>query len=597
MIKTVIKIITGLLFLSWAAYFSACFTVNLPTFHLDGAFQTSSQLFRLEADQTFGKDFFSYLGVGVITSLYPFFRILGSNLAASIFASHFVTILYSCLSFTIIYRVLCPNKSFLTCFCICGTIYSTLISLYTIFSIKLPLIDYSLIDYSLYPGNSLRSIRAFIPYLVTLFLILSQDSLKSGRLRFLFRGLLFGFVLLWSNDYALSTLLSYLVTHTYFLYSKRKSFVFIFSDNLRFVSLAFISYFFLIYLITHDNLLNFVTYTVGVSKDQLWYFAPYTSDSRIFNLFDLLSLFYKLQLYPSILILIFMLAMVYTTKSNIWFLLAFTGISALMGGVVASVGGHIDVGYFYSFRFWLTIVLFSSIFKALELLLLKIKAMPWIILISLVMCFALLLNSLFYCYKYRSDLHFYKNNPSYIYVAELGGYLPKDWSDYIDLARRNKSYVYLEEYSGIWNAINRSVPIWPVDSVIHALGQTRKLAQQEIDNADLVITTKPSLSEWQLWSFNNNFWFYNKVISEFTPIYYSPTTVVWQRGQRDSKESFIQSLSKQCSIESKSIKILSNIRGFYRINFEYEIKRAQKNVVGHYKNHIPNKTHHQSRSH
>ena len=144
------------------------------------------------------------------------------------------------------------------------------------------------------------------------------------------------------------------------------------------------------------------------------------------------------------------------------------------------------------------------------------------------------------------------------------------------MARRNKSYVYLEEYSGIWNAINRSVPIWPVDSVIHALGQTRKLAQQEIDNADLVITTKPSLSEWQLWSFNNNFWFYNKVISEFTPIYYSPTTVVWQRGQRDSKESFIQSLSKQCSIESKSIKILSNIRGFYRINFEYEIKQPSR---------------------
>lgn len=76
-----------------AAALSAQFSIDIPTKHLDGAFQTASGLFRLAAGQWPGEDFLPYLGLGPLFVLYPFFLLAGGDVAASEFAAWFTTLL------------------------------------------------------------------------------------------------------------------------------------------------------------------------------------------------------------------------------------------------------------------------------------------------------------------------------------------------------------------------------------------------------------------------------------------------------------------------------------------------------------------------
>ena len=53
---------------------------EVPTWHMDGAFQTASGLYRLADGQVPGRDFFPYLGIAPVLLLYPVFALLGGEL-------------------------------------------------------------------------------------------------------------------------------------------------------------------------------------------------------------------------------------------------------------------------------------------------------------------------------------------------------------------------------------------------------------------------------------------------------------------------------------------------------------------------------------
>lgn len=65
-------------------------SIDISFSHIDGAYQTASGLFRLADGQWPGKDFFPYLGVGLLYLLYPIFLLAGGDVSASIFTSHFI---------------------------------------------------------------------------------------------------------------------------------------------------------------------------------------------------------------------------------------------------------------------------------------------------------------------------------------------------------------------------------------------------------------------------------------------------------------------------------------------------------------------------
>lgn len=89
-----IRLSTIALFIVFLVFQSLDLAINVPTFHLDGAFQTASGLFRLDAGQLPGRNFFPYLGIGPLFLLYPIFKLSGSCLTSSVFSAKFITLLF-----------------------------------------------------------------------------------------------------------------------------------------------------------------------------------------------------------------------------------------------------------------------------------------------------------------------------------------------------------------------------------------------------------------------------------------------------------------------------------------------------------------------
>lgn len=83
-----------------------------PTQHLDGAFQTASGLFRLDAGQVLGRDFYPYLGIGPLFLLFPIFKLSGATLASSVFSSSFSLAVMMWLAISLIFHLTGKNKSF-----------------------------------------------------------------------------------------------------------------------------------------------------------------------------------------------------------------------------------------------------------------------------------------------------------------------------------------------------------------------------------------------------------------------------------------------------------------------------------------------------
>jgi sarcosine oxidase delta subunit len=173
---------------------------------------------------------------------------------------------------------------------------------------------------------------------------------------------------------------------------------------------------------------------------------------------------------------------------------------------------------------------------------------------------------------FKSAAHFKSENliaskdANRFYVSELGGYLNTEWKDYIYLARENSESGTFEEYWGLWSATRKIFPNWPVDSLIHALGQTRIKAASALKNAKLIITTKESaFPDWVGWNISQSYWFYQDLIREWTPIYQSPLTTVWQKSKQN-----ISSEEVPCQIvDRNTISILVSRPSLLEVNIQY----------------------------
>lgn len=93
-------------FLMWAIFYVMTTTINVPTFHLDGAFQMASGIFRFDSGQFPGKDFFPYLGIGPLFTLYPAFKASGQDIFASVFFAQFMTLISGGLSVSVIWHLM-----------------------------------------------------------------------------------------------------------------------------------------------------------------------------------------------------------------------------------------------------------------------------------------------------------------------------------------------------------------------------------------------------------------------------------------------------------------------------------------------------------
>ncbi|MFZ5523397.1 MAG: hypothetical protein ACOY9D_04855 [Pseudomonadota bacterium] len=560
-----IKIGIILCWLGWAVLYSLTASIDLPTMHLDGAFQTASGLYRLDAGQFPGKDFFPYLGIGPLFALYPFFKTLGANISASVFSAQLLVLLSGALSTAIIWQLIWRPKSFITSLVAGSLLFVAPIGIAYYFSIHFP----PWMRFFVSPGSSLRPIRATAPYLVAIIYYLFIFHISTPRYKYIFSGLLTGSILLWSNDFAIPTagLFAFLIFATALHCKEFQN-----SNILFYVVATVFSWMTLFALATHGHPIELLKYNfLDVAQDQWWYFGPYEEGKRVFSVEQLTRLLTHHN--KKILFVLALTAILaYRTRLTELILLLWIGVALFFGGVVATVGGHFENDYFGGFYFWGILVTLIALFRLLWLGFKKIfplklssgssHQLAFFMVIMLVISMLLMIDSFD---RYKSERNVAQADTTRFYVPELGGYLTSDWRNYIALARASKDKVVFEEYWGLWSAILRVFPEWPVDSVIHALGSKRDEAKTRLSNAELIITTREdAFSTWVGWNISQNYWFYQDLLQKWVPLAHSPLTTVWHKG---SSKQFIDA---SCRVVSKD-KFLVNAknRGFVEVNIEF----------------------------
>ncbi len=556
--KVICIFITLYIFFLKAKFYS----LNVPTFHLDGAFQTASALFRLSSGETIGKDFFPYLGIGPNFLLYPIFKLLGSNLGSSVMSSFFMTYFSGWISFSVLVFLCLRCKNFLN-----ATIIGSIL-----------FITSELFGLTFFngPGNSLKPIRAFIPYIIAISTYLIIHTNISTRNKIRCSGAVLGISLIWSNDYAIPTaLVSIIFFLLYFHLSKKEKIL------KTFFSLSFyclISYFILGMLSTKGNLFNLIQYNFSsVAKDQGWYFASYTEAFRVYSFssfIDLIILTNYKTILSGIVIFAYALHTMYKFHSYRILINCTIGIICFSAGALSSIAGHYEDSYFVPFNIWayLSLSLLILDFCLQQIHLNKRLAKYTQIIINLVVFIILLLK----LYEYLLALDYqeksFPKNDNYKYIQEFNGFLNSELIPYLDFIEKNKNKPIIEEYWGLWSAYTRKKSLWPVDSVIHALGSVKNITRKEMDNDISYIVTTRLRSRWVPWNLSLNYWFYGVLLKSWHPEHLFPTTIVWTK-----REEPITLEEYPCDIneQKNAFSILSANEGLYEVRIEYDYNKSK----------------------
>ena len=296
-------------------------SIDISIQHLDGTYQTASMLFRLVDGQWPGKDFFPYLGVGLLYLLSPVFFLAGGDVSASIFTTYFEVAFASSFSVGLIASLVFKQKRLLA-----GVVAAS-VSL-----IMLLWIEPAWLIERFTPGNSLRPLRSFVPYLsASLVYVLLRSRLGSIALYSAIGGIA-GATFLWSNDYGLPTSVLLIVFGTIFAYRSGHLGAKVF---LSMVCCAVFVGTLGLTIATMGHAIDLISYNfIDVRVDQYWYFAPWNTEARIFSISEFFSKFlfsgYFIGWWGVVWFVCLGVAYRYPTVENI--LLLFIGLVLFCGG-------------------------------------------------------------------------------------------------------------------------------------------------------------------------------------------------------------------------------------------------------------------------
>lgn len=551
----------------------------VPVLHMDGAFQTFNGLLRLSDGQVPGRDFFPYLGAGPLLLLFPLYALLGSTVTSSVFASTFATLVALEVTFALLAVLVFRPRSWL--FPLSAALVPV-VSVYFASDVmrRLTPLNLDVVIELAEPGNSLRPLRAFAPYLLVLAVLAITSTVRSQTWRSILFGTTCGaLAAVWSNDYALvsaSVMLLALSFHGALTPRWRlRHFALLWgSAGIGLLATGL--------LVTAGNFSAYLRYNlVDVRGDQYWYFGPWTTQSRINTPGDLVAAFRAegLLLSVAVLALVLVTAMIRRDKQS--GLLAYLGCSLLLGGLAASVGGHVG-GYFSPFRLWAGLTLCLLVLKLLADVFLTVEARtPRLtsgarkklvkgvaIAASLGIAIASVSVAVQATADQRSLRQDLRANNGFVYDEQFGGYLDSAFSQHLSLNPGSREDL-LEEYAGLMTAKVGPRTDLPVDSVIHALGSQRaEYAAALGQTPQTVVTSSPGIGsgEWIGWNISANWWFYRDLFRSYLPEQTSPTTILW----RPSPERRGAGPAVPCHVRSDGVEIYPPVRGLYEVTVYYE---------------------------
>jgi len=567
--RRAITVSAAFLSLSGLWFFAQTSTLQVPLWHIDGAFQTASALFRLDEGQVPGKDFYPYLGLSSVYVLFPFFKLAGGDLTAAATAAQFVVFVMAAASIAIVCRLTYPSSSFSACFAVAALIVPLLLALSSWGA--LPIQVKGVLGWSLEPGHSLRPLRGFAPYVAALAIMFAAGRGPLDVRRSALIGAIGGAVFWWSNDFGPPSALITALFMLYLLVRDGWTWPCLFAAGAAALAALVV----VITLATAGHPVEFLRHSFGgVAADQWWYYSSFEPKDRVFAAADL-ALMVTRSLMIALVVLAYCIVRCFRRRAPESVLLALLGLALFLGGIVPSVGGHLDVGYFNSFKSWSLFTLFvlaaGPLARGFQHLVPNRfrEAGPKLLMIGAVIIPVAILMS---HYRQRDRL---AHKTSLFYSADLGGFLPVEWRPYVDRARSSHVEA-IEEYWGLWSALRRKSPGY-VDSTIHALGVERDRFRRRLEAwPGLVITSRPQITEdYQGWSLTANWWFYRTLLKRYRAEVASPTTLVW----KPARPRQWPRVPCRISSHERSVVITTPSQGLYEVTLEYSMPSGQRALL------------------
>lgn len=558
-VRAMALVAVGVLSIAMPAFMAWNASAEIPTMHLDGAFQTFSGLQRLAAGQVPGADFFTYLGAGPLVLLFPVFIVAGGDLADSVFAASFVTLLaFEVAVFVALVLALGRRRWRL------AVLVPPLMMVVVWVLIPRYWVQFPLLTAMTLPGNSLRPIRGLAPYLLALFSLLIVATGWRPRNVLLIVGVGAGAVgATWSNDYGAVSMVVWLVGITAYAIRARE---WRWTDVLGAWLSALIGFVVVGMIVTRGSFAQYLGYAfIDVRGDQYWYFGPWSDEQRVFGMADLVR---ALQLEQAILPTVWLIGLCAFT---VWKrdlsrgVLAAIGASLFLGGSVSTIGGHVGY-YFQPFTAWAAVSVFAVVVAGLVRGLraaagrrVAREAVTWlavgVVLLASVAGWRMYREAL----SHRLSL---AGDPRFVYSPELAGYVEVAWVDH--LKRTSELDDVVEEYVGLATAINGPNKTLMVDAVIHALGRQRGVFEDRMaQRPENVVTTAPEYNVWATWGLSANWWFYRDLFAGYDPEMTSPSTLVWTRTQA------VPWKSVGCRIEESAVVVEAPSAGLYEVTLDY----------------------------
>lgn len=264
---------------------------------INGDFQNYNPYRRLLDGQIPFKDFSVYLGLGHLYLGSFLLRFLPNNFTMSLFSTTFITVLGFEISVFIIAYLIFKDKLLSLVVTLFSTIFNILRPNFITNNISQNFIPS--FDFGLEPGLSARRIRALaVPVLILLVLVgfkvidkLSLNTLaiknNISTIKKIYLGFCAGIMILWSNDYGMSSYIC--CSFTYFfviikLYNKNV--LEIIKSVLIYILSSLVGIILVLFVVTHGNIDSWIVYTLGAGQYQSWYYNP-SIIGRSFFVYDI----------------------------------------------------------------------------------------------------------------------------------------------------------------------------------------------------------------------------------------------------------------------------------------------------------------------
>lgn len=543
----------------------------IPVLHVDGTYQTASALYRIKNGEWFGVDFLSYLGIGPILLLFPLFILFGGDIYASLLSSHIMV-------FSSTFALIA-----ILCFFIGRKHFKLLFSVMTVLLVIGFFFRGGDLNYFYTPGNSLKPIRSFLPYLAFVFyFVLNKYLVSNGKLSEhhpMTVAAVLSIIIIWSNDYALPTfaLLTCLVFLLNFKIFHKSPFVFLkyFAYCTTFPVLS-------LWLFNGGALLPYLGYNFqDVAQDQWWYFTSYQKDERVYNFSDLSLIFSSLYWRTYFCFAVLIIFYWKTRHQGILYVL-FIGLVHFLAASLSIIGGHLSYTYLIALNSWAYFVLiiggisfFYSYLKQSKIL---DKIVSYVTVVSLVLVATVITVTSVLFYQ-NSESLYDDSDVDWVEVKLLGGKVDTRYDTFLnDVQQLPKDSVVLEEYWGLASAIRDTSNLWKLDAVIHLLGKQRQEAKESLNSADYFLSTNFTFNEWARWSFSMNYWLFKELLERWNISNIYPNLYLWKNGETSLIKNPVS-----CIIENtnnhQSFTIEANKKSIVEVTLEYDFSYEGRGLI------------------